>query len=289
MRKVRKFRMFDKYNEDLWGNFKYKMASRWRKIILKVLYRKRLLWGHSWKEKIDRVKVKKIRRGFGRHHSIYKSQLWSKQKIQCFYHLTRDYQLKKFVWWTKRQKGIPEDTLAGLLESRVLTILYRTGFLTSMREGHQFLIHHGVMVEGRYIRKPNFTLLPGQVVELKTSDCLELAKLRKKLAPGFPKGGTWDFLGRIQISRQKVGSLSFRDYIYPKDLYSKSLKRLEYEYDGSSPEFLEKCLESRKKPLPGYLEISYKLKKIMLVYRPKAEEVEYPFQIYLREVLSHYG
>ena len=152
IRRVRKFRMYDKYRDDIWGWLMYKRTKKLNRILLELLYRKRLLFGYNLKNKLDYKRIWKIRKGLGRRRSIYKKKLHEKQKIQYFYHILREYKLKNFYKKVKREKGILEDNFAGILESRVLTILYRIGLINSMRVGSQLITHHGVTVEGRRIK-----------------------------------------------------------------------------------------------------------------------------------------
>lgn len=294
IRKIRKYRMYDKYREDIWG---WLSSSRTQKLILNHLYRKRLLFGYNWKNKIDYSRIWKKRRGFGRRRSVFKKELHEKQKIQYFYHIAREYQLKRFYKRIRGTRGILEDNFVGILESRVLTILYRIGLVESMRVGSQLVTHHGVVVEGRRIKKYNYTLMPGQMLELTKEDMERFKKQRNKSDPR-------DLFGRFPIIEEKRKKKSEKrkwkaaDYLFHRDLLfnmkrKKSTflrKRVLYYIKLKNPKKIKKRWvrpPKLRRRVPDYLEVSYKLGKVMLVYRPRASEVHYPFRTSLKEVASY--
>lgn len=294
IRRVRKYRMYDKYREDVWGWLAYSRTRGYLKLLLKHLYRKRLLFGYNWKKKIDYSRIGKRRRGFGRRRSLFKKELHEKQKIQFFYHIVREYQLKRFYKRVKGTRGILEDNFVGILESRVLSILYRVGLVNSMRVGSQLVTHHGVMVEGRRIKKYNHVLVPGQMIELTKEDTERFKKVR----------GVYDkrsLLGKSPSRRDNRKANRGRkaaDFPFHRDLLF-NMKRKRSTFLRKGELYYIKIKNPRavkqgwvppprlRKRVPDYLEVSYKLGKVMLVYRPKAKEVYYPFKTSLKEVASY--
>jgi ribosomal protein S4 len=294
MRQVKRFRLYDKYNVDLWGQLAFHRTKRFRLQIYKMLYRKRKLFGNAYKDKLNLLTVNKPRRGFGRRRSLYKKQMQEKQKLRYFYGFARDKQVKRFYCWARAQRGIVYDNFAGLLESRVLSILYRAGFVSSMRTGNQVILHHGVLVNGKRIRRYNFTLVPGQIIEFTVKDLKRLLKLRKKYTPGID----WSIRGGLRRrKKKKVWAHNRRrkqkipanySLIRKGKLTPEIKRRAQIRFGISFWKLKRKPLKVFMRP-PNYLEVNKKLIKVMLVYRPKASEVYYPFNLELNDVIGFYS
>jgi small subunit ribosomal protein S4 len=65
--------------------------------------------------------------------------------------------------------GIPENCIAAilvLLERRLDNVVYRLGFGSSRRQARQIVNHGRILVNGKRISIPSYTLSPGDVVEV---------------------------------------------------------------------------------------------------------------------------
>ncbi len=125
----------------------------------------------------------------GQRLSGYGQQLREKQKIRRIYGIL-ERQFRKTFAEAVRRKGQTGENLLKLLEARLDTAAYRMGFGISRSEARQIVSHNGVLVNGRRVNVPSFSLRPGDVVQLtdaarghlRTKAALEAAESR-----GFPE------------------------------------------------------------------------------------------------------
>jgi len=101
----------------------------------------------------------------GQRMSGYGVQLREKQKIRRLYGVL-ERQFRKVYAEADRRKGQTGENLLQLLEGRLDSVAYRMGFGVSRAEARQIVRHNGVLVNGRRVNIPSFTVKPGDVVEL---------------------------------------------------------------------------------------------------------------------------
>ena len=98
--------------------------------------------------------------------SEYGLQLEEKQKVRFMYGLT-EKQFKKTFVKAQRMKGITGENFLRLLESRLDNIIYRMG-LAATRRGSRQLVNHGhILVDGKTVDIPSYSVKPGQVITIK--------------------------------------------------------------------------------------------------------------------------
>lgn len=125
----------------------------------------------------------------GQRLSGYGQQLREKQKIRRIYGVL-ERQFRKVYAEADRRKGQTGENLLQLLEGRLDAVAYRMGFGGSRAEARQIVRHNCVLVNGKRVNIPSYTLRPGDVVELTES---ARAHLRSKAAieaaegRGFPE------------------------------------------------------------------------------------------------------
>ncbi|MDE2599172.1 MAG: 30S ribosomal protein S4 [Rhodocyclaceae bacterium] len=125
----------------------------------------------------------------GARLSGYGQQLREKQKIRRTYGVLEG-QFRRAFAEAERKKGQTGENLLQLLESRLDTVAYRMGFGASRAESRQIVRHNGVLVNGKRVNIPSYSVRPGDVVELteaarghlRTKAALEAADSR-----GFPE------------------------------------------------------------------------------------------------------
>lgn len=125
----------------------------------------------------------------GARLSGYGQQLREKQKIRRTYGVLEG-QFRRAFAIAERKKGQTGENLLQLLESRLDTVAYRMGFGASRAESRQIVRHNGVLVNGKRVNIPSYSVRPGDVVELteaarghlRTKAALEAADSR-----GFPE------------------------------------------------------------------------------------------------------
>ena len=125
----------------------------------------------------------------GARLSDYGVHLRAKQKIRRIYGVLEG-QFRKIFAEADRRKGQTGENLLQLLEARLDATTYRMGFAGSRAEARQLVRHNGILVNGKRVNIPSYTLKPGDVVELTEGS---RAKLRVKAAleaaegRGFPE------------------------------------------------------------------------------------------------------
>jgi small subunit ribosomal protein S4 len=97
--------------------------------------------------------------------SNYKIQLREKQKVKRSYGLLEGTFRKTFEWAAKA-KGVTGTELLVLLERRLDNVVYRIGLGSSRRQARQFVNHGLVLVNGKKISIPSYTVSPGDVIEV---------------------------------------------------------------------------------------------------------------------------
>lgn len=101
----------------------------------------------------------------GQRLSGYGQQLREKQKIRRIYGVL-ERQFRKTYAEADRKKGQTGENLLQLLEGRLDAVAFRMGFGASRAEARQVVRHNGVLVNGKRVNIPSFTLRPGDEVTL---------------------------------------------------------------------------------------------------------------------------
>lgn len=98
--------------------------------------------------------------------SEYGLRLREKQKVKRVYSI-RERQFKKLFWDAKREKGNTGDNLLIVLESRLDSILYRSGYTQSIHQARQLISHGHIKVNGHYVYSPSFLTSAGDEITFK--------------------------------------------------------------------------------------------------------------------------
>ncbi|GAA5168571.1 30S ribosomal protein S4 [Viridibacterium curvum] len=125
----------------------------------------------------------------GQRLSGYGQQLREKQKIRRIYGVL-ERQFRKTYFEADRKKGQTGENLLQLLEGRLDAVAYRMGFGASRAEARQVVRHNGVLVNGKRVNIPSYTLRPGDVVQLAEASKGHLrvkAALEAAEGRGFPE------------------------------------------------------------------------------------------------------
>lgn len=125
----------------------------------------------------------------GQRLSGYGQQLREKQKIRRIYGIL-ERQFRKTFATAEGKKGQTGENLLQLLESRLDSITFRMGFGASRAEARQLVRHNGILVNGKRVNIPSYSVRPGDVIQLtdaargqlRTKAALEAADSR-----GFPE------------------------------------------------------------------------------------------------------
>ena len=121
----------------------------------------------------NRMLVSSIRQNASGQHgavrkklSEYAIHLNEKQKIRLTY-LVSEKQFAKYYRESARRKGVTGTILLQLLESRLDNILFRAGFGITRKQSRQIVNHGHVLVNGKKVDIPSYTVKAGDVITVK--------------------------------------------------------------------------------------------------------------------------
>lgn len=98
-----------------------------------------------------------------RKTSEYGIQLREKQKAKYTYGVL-EKQFRNLFEKASRTKGIKGEVLLQLLEARLDNVVYRLGMATTRAAARQLVSHKHIIVDGKVVNIPSFSVKPGQIV-----------------------------------------------------------------------------------------------------------------------------
>ena len=108
--------------------------------------------------------------------SEYGKQLQEKQKVRTMYGVN-ERQFRKIFGLAKKSNEVTGTRFLVLLESRLDNIVYRMGIARTRDAARQLVNHGHILVDGKKVDIPSYTLKPGQTIALKeTSKDLVIVK-----------------------------------------------------------------------------------------------------------------
>jgi small subunit ribosomal protein S4 len=96
----------------------------------------------------------------------YGLQLREKQKVKRIYGIL-EKQFRRYFSIASRKKGVTGQTLLQLLEQRLDNTVYRLGLAESRRQARQVVGHGMVLVNGRKVDIPSYTLKAGDKISIR--------------------------------------------------------------------------------------------------------------------------
>lgn len=96
----------------------------------------------------------------------YGLQLREKQKVRRVYGVL-ETQFRRYFEEASRQKGVTGENLLRLLELRLDNVIYSLGFASSRAQARQLVRHGHVLVNGRKVNIPSFSVRPGMEIALR--------------------------------------------------------------------------------------------------------------------------
>lgn len=96
----------------------------------------------------------------------YGAQLREKQKMRRIYGIM-ERQFRNYFKKAARLKGATGEALIKLLESRLDNVVYKLGFGSTRAEARQLVSHRAVLVNGKIVNIPSYSLAPGDVISIK--------------------------------------------------------------------------------------------------------------------------
>jgi small subunit ribosomal protein S4 len=132
--------------------------------------------------------------------SIYATQLRAKQRAKHYYGV-RERQFRRYVDTATRGSGRGGEALLVALERRLDNIVYRLGFATTRAQARQFVTHGHVLVDGRRVDVPSFSVRPGQVIAMEAGSRIEPlvreATELRSLVPAWLEADFDNLVGRV--------------------------------------------------------------------------------------------
>ncbi|MCI6672889.1 MAG: 30S ribosomal protein S4 [Sphaerochaetaceae bacterium] len=123
--------------------------------------------------------------------TTYGLQLAEKQKLKKTYCML-EKQFKRTFEEAARRPGITGETLISLLECRLDNVVFRLHFAASRNQAAQLVNHGHVMVNGRRVNIPSYSVKPGDVITL-TPRAQKLTLIKQNLEE-FGKSGVCPWL-----------------------------------------------------------------------------------------------
>ncbi|HYY46046.1 MAG TPA: 30S ribosomal protein S4 [Candidatus Angelobacter sp.] len=97
--------------------------------------------------------------------SDYRLQLRAKQRARRIYFLLEG-QFRLYVNKASKMAGVTGLNLLQLLETRLDNVIYRVGFASSRRDARQLVSHRHVMVNGRLVNVPSYSVRVGDIIAI---------------------------------------------------------------------------------------------------------------------------
>ena len=102
----------------------------------------------------------------GKKVSEYGLQLREKQKAKFIYGVL-DKPFRNYYKKADKAKGMTGENLMVLLERRLDNVIFRLGFARTRREARQVVGHKHVLVNGKCVNIPSYSISVGDVIEIK--------------------------------------------------------------------------------------------------------------------------
>ena len=95
----------------------------------------------------------------------YGLQLREKQKVKRIYGVL-EKQFRRYFSIAASKKGVTGETLLQLLEQRLDNTVFRLGFAESRRQARQVVRHGMILVNGKKVDIPSYSLKAGEKIEV---------------------------------------------------------------------------------------------------------------------------
>ncbi|CAP18497.1 SSU ribosomal protein S4 [Candidatus Phytoplasma mali] len=140
----------------------------------------------------------------------YGLQLQEKQKVRFTYGIS-EKQFKKIFKDAGKLKGIHGEMFLFLLESRLDNVVYRLGFAKTRQQARQLVNHGHILVDGKKVDIPSYSLRVGQIITLKEKS-KDLIIVKEALANKLNR------VDYISLNKELVGKyvrIPHRDELLP--------------------------------------------------------------------------
>lgn len=101
-----------------------------------------------------------------RKFTDYALGLMEKQKLRYYYGL-QERQFRRVYEQALRKRGVTGETMLQILETRLDNVVFQLGFATTRPAARQMVTHGHILVNGRKVSAPSFSLRVGDVIEVR--------------------------------------------------------------------------------------------------------------------------
>lgn len=159
--------------------------------------------------------------------------LVEKQKMKLYYGAMRDDQFKRYVDKAQSKRLHTDAALLRMLETRLDTFLYRTGFVKTPGQGRQWIFHDLVLINGKRVNIKSYRMRPGDVLAIRDShveQAMGVSQETAEMRQSFACGASWivsraDSAGMLpwmEIDRVGLSAVLVRE---PTDDEARSMAR----------------------------------------------------------------
>lgn len=120
----------------------------------------------------------------------YGLQLREKQKVKRIYGVL-ERQFSNYFKKAARLRGSTGENLLKLLESRLDNVVYRMGFGATRAMARQLVNHCAVLVNGKNVNIPSYSLAPGDIITIKERAKQQLRIQNSLTLAQARQGCTW--------------------------------------------------------------------------------------------------
>jgi small subunit ribosomal protein S4 len=157
----------------------------------------------------------------------YGLQLREKQKARRYYRILEG-QFRNLYEKAVKAKGITGEYMLAMLEKRLDNVVYRMGIATSRAQGRQIVRHGHIVVNGKKVNIPSFTVTPGDTIEVRESSKNNVSILSARDATAHQPNPGWlevdrdNLKGRViqQPKREELVQIQLNEQLIV-ELYSK--------------------------------------------------------------------
>lgn len=129
--------------------------------------------------------------------SEYGSQLREKQKAKFMYGLS-EKQFRRLFAEAARRDGNTGSILIQLLEQRLDNVVYRMGFATTRRFARQLVTHGHILVDGKRVDIPSYSVKAGQKIEV-----IEKSKNNPQIARAIELTAQTGIVAWVDVEKDK--------------------------------------------------------------------------------------
>lgn len=134
--------------------------------------------------------------------SDFGNQLRAKQQLRGYYGNMSEKQFRRAYSEAFRGRGDTSETLIGLLERRLDSVIYRMNFVPTMFAARQLISHKHVLVNGRSVNIASYRVKEGDTVELKDKAknmplVIEAGQTQERNVPDYVEVDTKSYKGKF--------------------------------------------------------------------------------------------